>query len=384
MIKYEQLIRIDSGANIYVKLLSSTDSINKRCVLCISGGPGYGHASMEPWGQEIVKQLPDTTIILFDQLHCGKSSRSLNPDNDFTLDNFSEIACQVIEATVKEFQIQQMDLYIFGGSFGSMTAMLIPLKREQWITDTNSPIQLQGIISAAGPISWKAILQSKEFVQKQYANDPKCTQYLEAMDTLYAGKIQSKKDYIENVVLALAPVYADKFKNFSQSGAGYLLKNHPNWTTSAIGFFSPLSDSLRFMHEALTGCSLQVLNHFFREKFHGFDLQEIIENNPIYHQVKFLFITGQNDHIAFPELNSDLLMKQLPHANQIVLRAKHSISADNLTVPVVEIIAQSILNNRPQFIEKFSNEEWLNAHSIERFSTEFMDNSLEQHVQPNS
>jgi pimeloyl-ACP methyl ester carboxylesterase len=124
----------------------SLESLKDRpvpVVLVLPGGPGYSADSIKP----VADALTDCVTILFDPLGCGRSDPAQDYNHEYSIDNFTEIAAQVVEAVKQETHIPFSDLRIIGSSFGSFLAMNFPVIRPQWLEENDTGIQIKQIIS---------------------------------------------------------------------------------------------------------------------------------------------------------------------------------------------------------------------------------------------
>ena len=94
-----------SDYQLYCKVTGENRSENdgRPYVLLIPGGPGYDHLSMQATYDAIISSLSNEKMdlphfIFFDPLSCGQSEQSKNPETEYTIDYFTEIAAQLIEA----------------------------------------------------------------------------------------------------------------------------------------------------------------------------------------------------------------------------------------------------------------------------------------------
>lgn len=310
--------------NEYLIRCKVTEGSNKNTlVLLIPGGPGFGHLAIEDVCELI--GYGRYRYILYDPLSCGESDKSKN-NNDYNIDTYAEIACQVVEAVRKILDLEQVDLRIIGKSFGSMTAMYIPVKRPDWIINPSS-IKLNQIVSVVGPISYRSITGAVEYTDRIY-NDPDITN---CVTRLVTGEIKDAQDYVDNVVFKMAPLYSDKANEMMKTWMGKFLDNDHVRAVKFIGILSTFFKTFETMYNTLTGCNIEVLNHFFKSRFNGFDLEKIIINNlSLYRSINILSISGSRDHVANPSTNSDILAEILPdNFTNVILDSKHSIVKDH-------------------------------------------------------
>ena len=102
-------------------------------LLCLHGGPGFTHYSLEP-----LEALADRRqVIFYDQLGCGRSDRPEDVSL-WTVDRFVEELAQVREA------LGLSRLHLFGSSWGGMLAMQYTLDRRP---------ELESLILCGSPAS---------------------------------------------------------------------------------------------------------------------------------------------------------------------------------------------------------------------------------------
>lgn len=331
----DELITIKQGYEIYCQV-TGDKADDKPYILLIPGGPGFTHIAMEELAASLTKQnqaMHGTSchFILFDPLHCGKSDKATNFETEFTVENYAEIAAQVIEAVQEKLGIPNMDLRLIGRSFGSMTAMTIPICRPEWIMKSDAPIKLNQLISIVGPISHEAINQSSAYVEKNYTYRNDFDELKTSVNTLMTGTIQNPLHYQQAIACGLAPLYADKYETMKEGALGKMMMSLPNFTRTILGGLSWVSSSCAGMYDALTGCSLDVLNYFFSHQFNQFNLLEkIAAHKEVYEALPIYCVSGSRDYVAEPSINADLLHEQLPNSlTEINFDSKHSIGTDH-------------------------------------------------------
>lgn len=344
-------ITIKLGQSSYQVNCKVTGDVNSQndhlpYLLIIPGGPGFGLLTAEPTTNNILQQFkkenqPACHIILFDPLSCGESDKAKNPDLEYTPTNFTEVAAQVVEAIQQTLNIQNMDLRILGGSYGSLTAMEMPVIRPDWITNPDAKIKLNQIISLVGIVSYASLEEGMiRFVKQKYADDPQLHLWLASIGKLLNGNIESMQDYIDNIAFRLAPLYSDKYADLLNSSLGKLIDAHHNFSIQALAILGHYSAQCNYMHEALAGISLDVLNHFFKNKFNNFDLLKLIPKyQSLYESIPITCISGINDHIANPEWGADLLKSLLPDSlTTINYLGKHSDRTDWLPQLLTQLL----------------------------------------------
>lgn len=362
-------VKTQSGYGIYVKILSTQEVLDEHdhYLLMIQGGPGFGHTALQPWVNSFAQQRSSTPIhfILFDPLNCGLSDEASDPDKEFTVEYYAELASQLVEAVYIELELTHMNLSILGGSFGSMTAMTMPAMRPEWVMGDSS-IQLNQLISLAGPISWQSIVDSRAYVEKHYSNHPKLQNYLESMDKLYQGNIESRDDYIHNVVYQLGSLYTMKYEDFDKTLPGWFLYNCTDLTMWCLGLLSYFSEQIGYMYQTLNDCNLTILNSFFRNNFNNFNLLNIIKDNlSIYQKINICSISGQWDHLAPPETNAFVLLDTLPeNMSCIIVQARHTLTTDGFMTPITTIVGALLQGDTEQVTDLLGDIEWCKQNRI--------------------
>ncbi|MFC3909746.1 alpha/beta hydrolase [Legionella dresdenensis] len=330
------MLTLKDGTQIYYQV-TGNKADNKPYILLIPGGPGFSHIAMKDLVASLEQQNKAAEspyhFILFDPLHCGRSDKAKDFEAEFTVENYAEIAAQVVEAVQEKLNLEKMDLRIIGRSFGSMTAMSMPACRPQWILKADSQIVLNQLISIAGPINHHSIEQSIAYVREHYKDRPDYNEIVESVEKLMTGSIQNSLDYQQSIVRNLAPLYADKYETLKEETEGKMLKDHPDLTRHFLSFMSLFSSKHAEMYDSLTGCSIELLNYFFKHRFNQFDLQEkIAKYKEVYEKLMIICISGSRDYAANPANNASLLHKQLPQSlTEVNFDSKHSINADHPT-----------------------------------------------------
>ncbi|MCE3044182.1 alpha/beta fold hydrolase [Legionella sp. 16cNR16C] len=357
---FKQKLKIKQGYEIYCQV-TGNKADDRPYVLLIPGGPGFTHVAMEELAESLTKaskkagrQPPH--FILFDPLHCGRSDKAKDFEAEFNVENYAEIAAQVVEAVQEKLNLSKMDLRLMGRSFGSMTAMSMPPCRPQWINDPDSTIRLNQLVSIVGPISHQAIEQSTTYVEQNYTYRTDFEELKFSVNKLMTGTIQNALDYQQHIACGLAPLYADKYEKLKEEWVGQMMMNHPDFTRNLLWCFSWASPSCAGMYDSLTGCSLDVLNYFFSHHFNQFNLLEKISaHKGLYQAFPICCVSGSRDYVAEPRINASLLYEQLPESlTEINFDSKHSISADHPDVypELLELLVRGTLSE--DYLERHS------------------------------
>jgi pimeloyl-ACP methyl ester carboxylesterase len=320
-----------NGRNIHYKVLSSSSTpANQPFLLCIQGGPGFSSLSMELAMADLEKQataakLPMPNLIFFDPVGCGQSDKAEDVALEYSMQNYSEIAARVVEHVKEKFSPNNtMDLRIYGGSFGGMAVMDLPVHRPKWLDD-DAEIRLRQIIANVPPNGAGDREYARKFVEDNFKDHPDYPEIIENLNKLLEGKIASEDEYLR-FVFALAPLYSDSLEKTKKSFFGKMLLNHAQGTIGAMKVANKIigSNSLTFMIEGLTGCSLDVLNQFFRTEHSGFNLtQQVRDHIELYAKLPICMIACNKDHMvdASTSLN---VSKLLPDScSAVILNDKH-------------------------------------------------------------
>src|SRR3990167_3074879 len=109
---------------------------------------------------------------------------------------------------------------------------------------------------------------------------------------------------------------------------GKLLMKYPRAVISALKFVNKIvrSDMITMMIEGMTGCSLDVINHFFGGDFGGFNLtQQITNNRELYSKVPICLIASAKDHMV-DSAAALAINEMLPNTSAtIIFNDKHQI-----------------------------------------------------------
>ena len=333
--------RNNKERNIYVKVTGNkgSEKDGNPFLLEIPGGPGFGVS--EFYDQEVEKTLQLFTknnianphIIIFDPLGCGKSDKAVDPDQEYTVENFTDITACIVEAVKAELQLENMNLFVQGGSFGGLVALALPSQRPQW-ANADSAIrlwQITSIVNVNGKENREKIMADLE---RSYGNNPNYAKIKEAMRKLLWGELIDQDDFIQEVIFNLAPLYADKNKAILDSFMGRFTQTFPHvaLTVAKLGSHIIDSDDFASVKLALEGCDVKVLTHFFKNNFNDYDLAKVIANRDnleVYKKIAICILSGSQDHIANPEDNAKVIKALLPeHAASIIVKGKHSFYKD--------------------------------------------------------
>lgn len=323
------------GKEIYCKVTGDIDSENdgQPYVLCITGGPGFSHIMTErtlkhfiPMAEQEQAALPH--FILFDNLGCGESEPAADPDNEYTIDFFTDIAATLVEELQKKLNLDQIHLCVEGGSFGSLVAMNMPMRKPEWL-DENSSIRLMQIMSRVGPNGSGMQNYTMQYLEENCSTHPNYEKMVAAQNKLFSGSIQDSTDYLQNFVLPMATLYTG-----GQSYAFSLIETNPEIFSSLLDWMDWLCKMTGYTIETIerynlmiNHCSLPVLNHFFKNDFNGFNLIKIIEcNRELYSKIPLCLMVAENDHIVDPN-TAKTIQGLLPDTSSIIVfNGAHMIS----------------------------------------------------------
>lgn len=347
------------GHEIYCKVSGDQNTIGDfRSYTLLISDLGFSHVAAEQWAVELdtrtrrIGTKRPSHFILFDALGCGKSASSKNPNEEYTIEFYAEMAARLVEVLKEKLFLQVIDLRIIGDAFGGMVALTIPKIRPNWLTD-RSNISLNQLFTIATPISHKATTNAKRFIESRYQNESDYVQLIEATDKTFHGHLANRDDYLQHVPLTLGKLYSEKNERLQTGLLGQLTAKKPALaitllrllrdTTATLPLLTHTSLTLSTLHDSLTGISLDVFNHFFTHRLDGFCAKGMINSNPsIYKAVPSItLIAGVNDYLAEPALNADIIHAILPdNCSTIALNARHDIGADQ---PILyDILAKSL------------------------------------------
>lgn len=372
-----------NGRKIYCKVLGATSTLdtNKPFLLCIPGGPGFGHTLTELTAKNLEKKantggISMPNVILFDPLGCENSDPAKDIVAEYNMTNFGDIAAKVVECVKSKLcPNQPMDLRVYGGSFGSMTAMDLPMHRPQWLNDS-SDIRMKEIISVVGPNGADDLEYARKYLDENFKQHAQYETLKIALNKILDGTIKDRDDYIKNVVFNLAPLYSDQHEKMLKSVPGKILKNFYHQVIPvmrAVNFiFKKLSldnSDLEFMLMALTGCSIDVLNQFFRTQQNGFNLIENISQNlDLYKRVPICLISCTRDHMV--DYKTALRINQLLPSTSaaIIFNEKHMLNKgpakelyDNIFLGLLEGRMAVATFNDPKISQYSVSDEFLNV-----------------------
>lgn len=321
-----------NGRKIHYKVLSPAASVeNRPFMLCVQGGPGFSSLSVEMAMASVAEYAKNTNadmpnLIFYDPVGCGSSDKAEDIAAEYTMENYTEQAARVVEAVkAKLIPNQAMDLRAVGGSFGSMTVMDLPVYRPNWL-DENSDIRLRLITSIVGP-NGADKEYALRYLDTNFADHPEYQSMRTALGKLLDGKIIDHDDYLR-FVFNLAPLYSDEMAKMKNGFVGKLLMKYPHAIISTLKFVNKIvrSEKIAMMIEGMTGCSLDVINHFFGSDFGGFNLtQQIANNKELYSKVPICLISSARDHMVDAGTALDI-NKLLPDSSAaIIFNDKHQI-----------------------------------------------------------
>jgi pimeloyl-ACP methyl ester carboxylesterase len=332
---FHQKIEIN-GRKILCKVLSPTATIDNRpYMLCVPGGPGFGHHSMtsfinslEEKARENHAEMPN--VILYDPLGCGESDKAEDIVTEYCMNNFTEIAAKVVEAVKAKFcPTQQMDLRLYGGSFGAMTVMDLVMHRPEWLEES-SDIRLRQIIASVLPNGVGDAHYTGKFIQDHFKYDVNYPAIALASYRLVNGLIKDQNEYIQTVVF-LAPLYSADHARIAQSIPGIIIRHFHRVVIpimracASIGKFLGFNtEKLDFIIEGLTGCSLSVLNQFFKTYHSHISIAENVENNlEYYKKTQITMISCNRDHMANPKIAEEIHAMLPETSTTIILNESH-------------------------------------------------------------
>jgi len=261
-----------NGIKIVCKVTGAPATANdgQPYVLDIPAGPGAPSTTyMAKFLQKSKSPNLKPHVILFDFPGCGQSEKSKNPEFDYTIEHFTEIAARVVECVQDELNIGKLDLHVYGP--GTPIGLNLPLHRPQWTTNQDS-IQLKSIFAPNATVGIKGTL-SADFVRQHYAYEPEFPEYIKALDKLHTGKITSRKAYISEYLAPMAPAYSDQYKSLPNKLLLSALKNHPDNVVKILKLFRRKASL-----EIVNGFSYEVLNQFYGSQWNGFELDVAIDN----------------------------------------------------------------------------------------------------------
>lgn len=321
-----------NGRSIHYKLLSSSNTPAKQpFLLCIQGGPGFSSLQVELALDHLERRafVPMPNLIFFEPVGCGQSDKAEDIALEYTMQNYSEIAARVVEHVKEKFSPNNtMDLRLYGGSFGGMAVMDLPVHRPKWL-DEDSMIRLRQIIAIVPPNGAGDRAYTRKFVEDNYKDHPDYPEIVENLNKLLEGKIANEEEYLQ-FVFALAPLYSDSLEDMKNSFLGTILLNYPREVIEVMKFAdkivggNPLFSSTL---DLLTGCSLDVLNQFFMTEYSGVNLtQQVRDHVELYSKLPICMIACNKDHMVDADTSLNI-SRLLPDSSAaIILNDKHQLS----------------------------------------------------------
>lgn len=322
-----------NGRNILCKVTGGPNSENdgQPYVLAITGGPGFDHSATEGYIRPLLaaakkdkKPLPH--FIFYDHLGCGKSDVAQDPEHEYTVDHFTDLAGDLVKTVKEKLNLNHMDLLVEGGSFGSLIAMNLPARKAEWL-DPNSDINLKQITSKVTPNGAGETDYTFNFLQEHYSQHPNYEKIVQAQKKLYSGTIKDRVDYMQNFVLPISTLYIkdinkSKFNQFLQR----LIGHFPNAVIKGLDvlnrFFKRVGyeiESLDFADNVLGKCSIDVLNHFFKTDFNGFNLIETVNKNQhLYQKIPICLISASADHVVDYKI-AEAINQHIPHSSAVII-----------------------------------------------------------------
>lgn len=326
---------------IYCKVTGQPGSAqdDQPYVLVESGGPGFGHELTELYIKSLIPlaakenaSLPH--FIFYDHLGCGQSDKAVDDNKEYTVDHFTDLAAELVTAIKNKFHLTHMNLYVEGGSFGSLVAMNFPARKPEWL-DPQSAIQLKQVTSKVGPKGSGMAQYTFDFLQEHYSGHPNFEKIFNAQKKLFSGEIKNQADYVQNFVLPMASLYVkDVNKSRFNQALQRLIAHFPHTTIKVLDwtnrFFKTLGieiESLNFADIMLGKCSIDVLNHFFKTNFNGFNILETVKQNKAsYEQIPIGLISASEDHVVDYKIAEDI-NRELPHSSAaIIFKEPHMLS----------------------------------------------------------
>lgn len=319
-----------NGCKIKCKVTGDPGSANDGLpfLLEIPGGPGEAMGTMITdffYSKTMPAYYPRPHIITFDFPGCGASEVGQNPDAEYTIDNFTEVAAKVAEAVTQQLKLNKMDLHLIGGSVGGTFALNLPLHRPGW-TQPDSKIKLKGILVYQAPIGIHGTL-SPDFVRAVFAKEKELPNYLKALDKLHSGKINSRHAYICDYVVPMSGAYSEEYKSHRYKFFSYFLKHHPDFTVKLLKSFH-----INSLVTLLDTFSYEVLNQFFATQWHGYELKNAMQNfknkpgnnyRNIYANIPILGIYNSEDMCTSGAEHLYQLQQLIPTACTILVPGKH-------------------------------------------------------------
>lgn len=301
-------------------------------ILFIAGGPGCSYKAFIPIVNKILahaekNHITPPNFIFFDSLGCGESDDAKDRAKEYTMANFNEIAAQVVEKTKAALNLKKMDLSVWGVSYGSMTAMCLPLVRPSWV-NKESDIAIQQIIAESfcnGEDTWDHAL---ELVDQLFKDHPRFTEIRKALERDLSG--EAKEEELLDLSFMEAPIYADQTEKVVNSFAGKLVKKYPRFVSRMMTVFNKLIHA-DDMDAAIAMLNLNVsqAHHFCKNKYDHLNIAQLaLAHRELYTQFPICFLSGAQDVIANPKYNAELIQPYFTNMASIVFNSKHQIEAD--------------------------------------------------------
>lgn len=301
------------------------------------GGPGFSGIDscmddVKALHKKAVEQkLSLPHIILYDPLGCGASDKARDV-SEYNVMNYINMNALIIEEIKKLLQLRKMNLHINGGSFGGITGTLAPLVRPDWV-DSASPtgIHIKQIIGRVPANGAGLKDDTVQFLNEKFANEPaKLSHFIEKLGKLFSGGFENQEDYIRNFVLVMAELYAVDGKQIAESNLGKFIARYPKaaiilmkcrlWFENLLGLDNPkLSQNIQI----IDGCSLPVINHFFKYDFDGIKVHEKVIAEEIFNNVLLTLVTFQDDHAVRPKYSLAIQAARPNNTCAIVLNGPH-------------------------------------------------------------
>lgn len=375
---YNGLIKIKQGYNIFCKVDGVIKS--RPYVLMINGGPGFKHTAIKNVGDNIKasnakQELTPFNYIYFDALSCGASDKAINPEKEYTMENFAEIAAQVVEALQHALSLKEIDLRIIGVSFGGINSLAIPLVRPTWVTEKTSTIHLNQIISVVPLRNHEMTLHAMDYVRLHYQNDPALEEKVAAVEKIVTGNIANMQEF-QQAWWIVGGLYSQKTEQEQNSFLGKLFGKNLSISLRMCGLLGHISNGFADIYDAFAGCSLDVLTTFFKNRMGDFDAgKKITENNKLFEAINLTFIAGGKDHICNAVENAEVLQKLLPGSSSIfVTNTRHSIARDR-PIEETELLNHILRGTLPSNWVQNNSQTGTNFISRSQLSSGFSDQS---------
>ena len=340
-----------NNRNINCKVLGDPMSINEDSiyVLEINGGPGQNmNTRIYKYLQNYSNDIDNMIWIIFDNLGCGESDIAQFPDQEYTPENFTNIAVSVVECIFNELELTHMNLKIEGGSFGGTIALNIPSHRPQW-TNIDSPIHLQSIFAFIAPIGLKDCMDI-EFTREIYANNPNLSSYVNAINKLYDGTITTRDQYITEILVPLSPTYGDSYNSLLMKSCLSIIKLYPNSFRYPLNSLKNINYCHAFAEKAydfLYNFSFDVTCYIFKNKWNNFELEEKFTDNPelvnVYNKIAIFAVYGKIDLCTGGDKTLIRLAKLLPNLGYYLHSGKHHDNYDKVLPLMINFLTGDII-----------------------------------------